>query len=64
MKSFLKDYGSVLNLLPSKSASRVSKDLRETDNSSADADALRKDWEAVGKDIYWAIDKYERSHNH
>lgn len=62
MKSFLRGYGSILNIFPSEPAPKISVKFHfRTHNEKTDVEALRKDWEAIGKDIWSAIDEYNSS---
>lgn len=62
MRNFLKGYGSVLNLFPSDPPPKIIVTTHaKQDRQQTDQEALRKDWEAIGKDMWSAIDDY--SHN-
>jgi hypothetical protein len=66
VKNFLKGYGSILSLFPPEMPPKI---LITTPNQKkaginiekSDAEALQKDWEAIGKDIWGAIGEYEES---
>jgi hypothetical protein len=58
MKNFLKGYGNVLNLAPSEKFPRV--DVEKFNFPKNATEALRRDWEAVGKDISDAMSKIDR----
>lgn len=49
MKNFLKGYSSVLDLFPEKKSHRTH--LEKLNLPKDAAEAIRRDWEAVGKDI-------------
>jgi len=58
-KDFIKGVGSILNLAGSSYRFYwMRKDLTPQEQ---DILALKKDWEAVGNDLRYAIDKHERS---
>lgn len=49
MKNFLKGYGNVLNLLPAEKFPKV--DISKLNFPKNSAEALERDWKAVGKAI-------------
>ncbi len=49
MRNFLKGYGNVLNLFPTEKYPRTRIGKLKLPKDAAEA--IRKDWEAVGKDI-------------
>jgi hypothetical protein len=64
--SFLRALGSLFDLSPRP----ASKPVRMPESYSvdlsfmkrSDADAIRSDWEAIGRDMYAAIGQFERSY--
>ncbi len=61
MKNFLKGYGNALNLLPSKKFPKV--DISKLNFPKDATEALRRDWEAVGKDIYKGMSEMDKEIN-
>ncbi len=61
MKNFLKGYGNALNLLPSEKFPRVN--IRKLNFPKDATSALRRDWEAVGKDIYKGMSEIDKEIN-
>ena len=55
MKNFLKGYGSILTMISNHQLPKLDvKDLHQSDE-----EALRKDWESVGRDIRIAMEKID-----
>lgn len=62
MRNFLKGYGSVLNLFPSTPPPQITVKIHpKQDGPQSDQEALRKDWEAIGKDMWSAMNDYSRN---
>ncbi len=61
MRNFLKGYGSALTLTPSKKFPRI--DLTKLNFPKNNLEALRKDWEAIGKDIAKSMAKIDKEIN-
>ena len=61
MKNFLKGYGNALNLLPSEKFSKV--DISKLNFPKNSTEALRQDWEAVGKNIYKGMSEIDKEIN-
>lgn len=61
MKNFLKGYGNALNLLPSERFPQV--DISKLNFPKDAAEALKRDWEAVGKDIDKGISEIDKEIN-
>ena len=61
MKNFLKGYGNALNLLPSGKFPKV--DISKLNFPKDATAALKRDWEAVGKDIYKGMSEIDKEIN-
>lgn len=56
--SFLRGLASLIDFTGSES-----REFTESILARSDADAMRADWEAVGKSLWWAIDKRKKEIN-
>ncbi len=58
MKNFLKGYANSLNLFPSEKFPKV--DTSKLNLPKDATEALRRDWEAIGKDIYKGMSEIDK----